>query len=72
MVGNDWWISVKDAASMYGLNAVYFRRKFCDCGGVLDRLGALRVRRGPKGVRRILILRSVIAKMIEREIIRAD
>jgi len=67
----DAWISVKEAASIYGLNAEYFRRRYCDPGGIIDRLKGLRQRKGPGGRRRLLVLRGVILKLVEDETRRA-
>lgn len=61
------WISVKEAADIYGLSANYFRRNYCGSGGILDRLHGLRNRKGPGGKRRILVLRAVVEKLVEEE-----
>ena len=66
-MNQDPWISVKEAAALYGLNAEYFRRNYCDEGGIIQRRAGLRVRSGPAGRRRILVLRIVIMAMIEEE-----
>jgi hypothetical protein len=61
------WISVKEAAALYGLNPEYFRRNFCQPGGGLELLRALRVRTGPAGRRRILVLETAVFALIEEE-----
>jgi len=64
---NDW-LSIKEAAALYGLNAEYFRRNYCDEGGILDRMGGLRSRKGPKGRRRILVWKGGILNLIAKEV----
>lgn len=62
------WITVKEAAALYGLSTEYFRRNFCDPGGIMDKQHALRTRKGPKDSRRkIQVLREAILEMIDRE-----
>ena len=64
---HDAWISVKEAAALYGLNAEYFRQRFCNAKGVLECMGGLRIRKGPTGRRRILVLQSAVTQLIEDE-----
>lgn len=59
------WISVKLAAAMMGYkDLAYFRRIFCDETAPIL---VLRVRRGPKGQRRISILESSVLAQIRAE-----
>ena len=60
-------ISVKEAAELYGLNAEYFRQNYCEDGGIIARLGGLRVRRGKSGKRSIEVSRAVILNLLEKE-----
>ena len=59
-------ISVKEAAELYGLDYKYFLAEYCDDGGIIARLGGLRVRRG-KTKRSIEVSRAVILALVERE-----
>ena len=60
-------ISVKEAAELYGLSANYFCRNYCDEGGIIARLGGLRIRRGKKGKRSIEVSKAVILNLLEKE-----
>jgi len=60
------WISIKEGADLYGLNAEYFRREYCREGGILARRGGLRSRMNGKR-RSLLVAREVILLMIEEE-----
>jgi hypothetical protein len=59
------WISVKEAAAIYGLNADYFRRNLCNRGGDLDRLHGLRIKPGKR--RKITISRAALQRLIDQE-----
>jgi len=64
------WLVVKDASALYDPNMKvnYFRTEFCAIGGIIQQQGGLRVRWGPTGKRRVLLIsRSVILAMIEAE-----
>ena len=63
------WLSVKEGAALYQLNPEYFRRNYCDPGGILARMGGLRIRlRKAQGARRrIFVSRQVILDLIEQE-----
>ena len=60
----DPWISVKEAAALMGMSAAYFRAIYCqpDTPRVI-----IRNRIGPKGGRRILVLRASIMALIDFE-----
>lgn len=58
------WISVKEAAALLGYNADYFRLTFCaEAAPLLP----IRQRKGPKGRRRILVLRAAVEALISEE-----
>ena len=61
------WISVKEGASLYGLDAAYFRRNYCGPDGIMKRRGGLRERKGPKGRRRMEVCQEVIEAMMAEE-----
>lgn len=60
----DPWIGVKEAAALLGYNADYFRRTFCEPAAPLL---PIRQRRGPKGRRRILVLRAAVEALVNEE-----
>ncbi len=59
------WICVKEAASLLGYGPHYSRRAFCDPEKPLL---VIRQHRGPKGQRRILVLRASIERLIQEEL----
>lgn len=58
------WITVKEAAAELGISAAYFRDIYCSKESPKV---VLRVRTGPKGQRRILVLKASVMALIEQE-----
>jgi hypothetical protein len=61
---SDPWISVKEAAALMGYSVNYFRSLYCDPKAPLV---TIRQRMGPKGVRRIMVLRVAVESVIESQ-----
>lgn len=64
MTGTDW-ISTKEAAALLGYSEDYFRRTFCAEGAPLV---TIRVWHGPRGGRRIVVLRVAVEALVEEQI----
>jgi len=60
----DPWISVKEAAALMGYSVNYFRSLYCNPETPLV---TIRQPRGPKGVRRIMVLRVDVDAVIESQ-----
>ena len=58
------WINVKEAAALLGITAAYFRVIYCD---PKHPRVVIRQRIGPKGTRRIHVLKANILALIEAE-----
>lgn len=62
---NQEWLTTGEAAQMLGYSRDYFRRSFCDKKAPKV---PIRVRKGPKGGIRILVLRRAIEKLAQDEV----